>query len=96
MYDVTFVYSPQMNDSREAFSSLPVDFNKNVNDSVSRLSYSVLASNLTNMSNLTVIRTGNRTEVVGDDQMFLNTPTAQALSGIFVWSALIITCHQVG
>lgn len=30
-----------------------------------------------------------------EDQMFLNTMTAQAISGIFVWSALLITCHQV-
>ncbi|XP_054864870.1 transmembrane protein 184B-like, partial [Amphiprion ocellaris] len=27
--------------------------------------------------------------------MFLNTVAAQALSGIFVWSALLITCHQI-
>ncbi|KAI2666095.1 Transmembrane protein 184A [Labeo rohita] len=43
---------------------------------------------------MTVIRSGNGTEEVGDDKIFLNTPTAQALSGIFVWSALLMTCHQ--
>lgn len=42
---------------------------------------------------LTVIRSGNRS--LPEDQMFLNTVTAQVLSGIFVWSALLITCHQV-
>lgn len=84
-----------MNDSSEAFSTLSVDLDKNMNDSASPLSYSMLVSNATDISNLTVIRTGNRTEIVGDDQIFLNTATAQALSGIFVWSALLITCHQV-
>lgn len=54
-----------------------------------------MLSNVTYMSNMTVIRSSNGTEVVGDDQLFLNTRTAQALSGIFVWSALIITCHQI-
>lgn len=84
-----------MNDSSEVFSTLSVDLDKNLNDSASPLSYSMLVSNTTDISNLTVIRTGNRTEIVGDDQIFLNTATAQALSGIFVWSALLITCHQV-
>ncbi|KAI7803842.1 transmembrane protein 184A isoform X2 [Triplophysa rosa] len=84
-----------MNDSSEAFSTLSVDLDKNMNDSASLLSYSMLMSNTTDMSNLTVIRTGNRTEIVGDDQIFLNTATAQALSGVFVWSALLITCHQI-
>lgn len=54
-----------------------------------------MLSNITDISNITVIRSRNGTEVVGDDKIFLNTPTAQALSGIFVWSALIITCHQI-
>ncbi|TRY88404.1 hypothetical protein DNTS_018306 [Danionella cerebrum] len=27
--------------------------------------------------------------------MFLMTPTAQAISGIFTWTALLITCHQI-
>ena len=30
-----------------------------------------------------------------DQPTFLMTPTAQAVSGFFVWTALIITCHQV-
>lgn len=45
------------------------------------------------ISNMTIIRTGNGSEI--EDWLFLNTVTAQALSGIFVWSALLITCHQV-
>lgn len=77
------------------FSTLSVDSDKNMDNSVPLLSFSML-SNITDMSNMTMIRSSNGTEVVGDDQLFLNTPTAQVLSGIFVWSALIITCHQVG
>lgn len=82
-----------MNESRAStatFSTLSVGSEKNMDDSYSML------SNRTDMSNMTVLRSSNGTEVVGDDQLFLNTATAQALSGIFVWSALIITCHQVG
>ncbi|XP_051633207.1 transmembrane protein 184A isoform X1 [Manacus candei] len=30
-----------------------------------------------------------------DQQLFLTTTTAQAISGIFVWSALIVTFHQI-
>ncbi|XP_018973831.1 transmembrane protein 184A-like [Cyprinus carpio] len=76
------------------FSTLSVDLDKNMNNSVPLSSYSVL-SNITGMSNITVIRSSNGTQVVEDDKLFLNTRTAQALSGIFVWSALIITCHQI-
>lgn len=64
-------------------------------DNVPLPSYSLLSNN-TDLLNKTVIRSANGTEVVADDQIFLNTATAQALSGIFVWSALILTCHQVG
>ncbi|KAI1884644.1 hypothetical protein AGOR_G00228540 [Albula goreensis] len=49
--------------------------------------------NTTDIKNVTVVRSGNRTIV--SDQIFLNTTFAQALSGIFVWSALLITCHQI-
>ncbi|XP_026113524.1 transmembrane protein 184A-like [Carassius auratus] len=76
------------------FSTLSVDSDKTMDNSVPLSSFSML-SNITYMSNMTVIRSSNGTEVVGDDQLFLNTRTAQALSGIFVWSALIITCHQI-
>uniref|UniRef100_A0A8C1F3L7 Transmembrane protein 184a n=2 Tax=Cyprinus carpio carpio TaxID=630221 RepID=A0A8C1F3L7_CYPCA len=71
-----------------------LDLDKNMNNSVPLSSYSVL-SNITGMSNITVIRSSNGTQVVEDDKLFLNTRIAQALSGIFVWSALIITCHQI-
>ncbi|XP_068160792.1 transmembrane protein 184ba [Antennarius striatus] len=30
-----------------------------------------------------------------DQPIFLMTPTAQAVSGFFVWTALILTCHQI-
>lgn len=33
--------------------------------------------------------------VVIEDPIFLQTTTAQAVAGVFVWAALIITCHQV-
>ncbi|KAG9342989.1 hypothetical protein JZ751_015205 [Albula glossodonta] len=49
--------------------------------------------NTTDIKNVTVVRSGNRTIV--SDQIFLNTTFAQALSGMFVWSALLITCHQI-
>lgn len=76
------------------FSTLSVDSDKNMDNSVPLSSFSML-SNITDMSNMTMIRSSNGTEIVGDDQLFLNTPTAQVLSGIFVWSALILTCHQI-
>ncbi|KAA0705458.1 Transmembrane protein 184A [Triplophysa tibetana] len=84
-----------MNDSSEGLGTLSVDLDINMNDSASPLSYPMLMSNMTDISNLTVIRTGNRTEIVGNDKIFLNTAIAQALSGVFVWSALLITCHQI-
>uniref|UniRef100_A0A3Q2PM27 Transmembrane protein 184a n=1 Tax=Fundulus heteroclitus TaxID=8078 RepID=A0A3Q2PM27_FUNHE len=43
--------------------------------------------------NMTIIRTRNGS--LQEGQMFLNTTSAQALSGIFVFSALLITCHQI-
>ncbi|KAJ8344880.1 hypothetical protein SKAU_G00290730 [Synaphobranchus kaupii] len=49
--------------------------------------------NKTDIRNVTVLRSGNQTIV--EDEIFLNTMAAQALSGIFVWSALLITCHQI-
>lgn len=30
-----------------------------------------------------------------DQPIFLMTTTAQAVSGFFVWTALLLTCHQV-
>lgn len=54
---------------------------------------SSIVPNITDKSNTTLIRTGNGTILA--DEIFLNTTLAQALSGIFVWSALLITCHQV-
>lgn len=45
------------------------------------------------MSSMTIIQTSNGS--IMEDQMFLNTMTAQAISGIFVWSAVLITCYQV-
>ena len=45
------------------------------------------------VSNMTIIRTGNGSII--EDQFFLNTVAARGVSGIFVWTALLITCHQV-
>lgn len=45
------------------------------------------------VSNMTILRTGNGSII--EDQLFLNTLFAQGVSGIFVFTALLITCHQV-
>lgn len=45
------------------------------------------------VSNMTIIRTG--TGEILEDQFFLNTVVARVVSGIFVWTALLITGHQV-
>ncbi|XP_062846448.1 transmembrane protein 184A [Trichomycterus rosablanca] len=72
-----------------SISPLMMDSNRSVNDSATR---SALSLSDINMSNMTVvIKNGTLVE----DYIFLNTTTAQALSGIFVWSALLITCHQI-
>lgn len=62
------------------------------NNSIVHLAAPILPDK-SDISNMTIIRTRNGSII--EDQMFLNTMAAQALSGIFVWSALLITCHQV-
>ncbi|KAM9784919.1 transmembrane protein 184A [Syngnathus acus] len=62
------------------------------NTSIVHLSAPILPDR-TDVSNMTIIRMANGT--ILEDQLFLNTMTARALSGIFVWSALLITCHQI-
>ncbi|XP_077383640.1 transmembrane protein 184A isoform X1 [Festucalex cinctus] len=62
------------------------------NTSIVHLSASILPDR-TDVSNMTIIRTANGT--ILEDEIFLNTMAARALSGIFVWSALLITCHQI-
>ncbi|XP_019722023.1 transmembrane protein 184A isoform X2 [Hippocampus comes] len=62
------------------------------NTSIVHLSAPIIPDR-TDVSNMTIIRTANGT--ILQDQIFLNTMTARALSGIFVWSALLITCHQI-
>lgn len=74
-----------MNMSFEGNLSTLLDVNST---EASSLSPSIAPTDKTNM---TLMRAGNGTE----DEIFLNTTLAQALSGIFVWSALLITCHQV-
>lgn len=54
---------------------------------------SALDASKSGMSNMTIIVSGNGAII--QNGMFLNTVAAQVLSGIFVWSALLITCHQV-
>ncbi|XP_028843534.1 transmembrane protein 184B-like isoform X1 [Denticeps clupeoides] len=34
-------------------------------------------------------------QVTPDEPIFLMTPAAQAVSGFFVWTALLLTCHQI-
>ncbi|KAF5908016.1 transmembrane protein, partial [Clarias magur] len=73
--------------------TLMMDSGSNMSDLASRSSSSsLLLSNISNMSNVTVV-IANGTPVEGG--IFLNTVTAQALSGTFVFSALLITCHQI-
>lgn len=38
-------------------------------------------------------RVGNSSQ--GAPQLFLTTALARGVSGIFVWTALVLTCHQV-
>ncbi|CAJ0964937.1 unnamed protein product [Ranitomeya imitator] len=40
------------------------------------------------------LRTASNTSVDGD-QLFLTTAAAQGISGVFVWTALLLTCHQI-
>lgn len=61
------------------------------NDSIVHLDAPILPDN-TDLPNVTIIQTGNGNIT---NQMFLNTMAAQAISGICVWSALLMTCHQV-
>ncbi|GAA6070923.1 transmembrane protein 184A isoform X1 [Tachysurus ichikawai] len=68
-----------------------MDSDRSLSDSSSVSS--PLLSNISTRSNMTVIISENGTLI--EDEIFLNTVTAQVLSGIFVWSALLITCHQI-
>ncbi|XP_069036871.1 transmembrane protein 184A [Lepisosteus oculatus] len=61
-------------------------------DSRSQPLSSVLSDD-TDRRNGTVLISKNST--ISEDQLFLNTAAAQVLSGIFVWSALLLTCHQI-
>ena len=70
-----------------------MDPSSSENDTIVHLAAPILPDT-SDISNMTIIRTGNGSII--EDQMFLNTTAAQVLSGIFVWSALMITCHQVG
>ncbi|KAG7491929.1 hypothetical protein MATL_G00009610 [Megalops atlanticus] len=72
--------------------SLFRDPETSVDDPAAQLLSSVF-SNKTDVKSVAIVRTGNGTSA--QDEIFLNTTTAQALSGIFVWSALLITCHQI-
>ncbi|XP_073504221.1 transmembrane protein 184A [Phyllobates terribilis] len=40
------------------------------------------------------VRTASNTSGDGD-QLFLTTAAAQGISGVFVWTALLLTCHQI-
>ncbi|KAJ8364054.1 hypothetical protein SKAU_G00128850 [Synaphobranchus kaupii] len=73
-------------------SNLPRVTEASADDPASQLILAMFPREL-DVKNLTIVRSGNVT--ITGDQIFLNTTTAQALSGIFVWSALLITCHQI-
>ncbi|XP_027029686.1 transmembrane protein 184A isoform X2 [Tachysurus fulvidraco] len=72
-------------------STWSMDSDRSMSESAS--DSSPLLSNISTRSNMTVIISENGTLM--EDEIFLNTVTAQVLSGIFVWSALLITCHQI-
>ncbi|XP_072273858.1 transmembrane protein 184A [Pyxicephalus adspersus] len=40
------------------------------------------------------LRTASNNTIDGD-QLFLTTAAAQGISGVFVWTALLLTCHQI-
>ncbi|XP_053326720.1 transmembrane protein 184A [Spea bombifrons] len=40
------------------------------------------------------VRTSENSSKVGD-QLFLTTASAKGISGVFVWTALLLTCHQI-
>lgn len=76
----------QMSISAEVMSS-PVE-----NVSIIHLDAPILPDKA-DVSNMTIIRTANGTII--EDHFFLNTVVARGVSGIFVFTALLITCHQV-
>lgn len=80
MFSVLFQMNASFKDMNSSFE----------NDSIVHLPEPIFPEKLG--SNVTIIQTGNGSI---EDQLFLNTVAAQALSGIFVWSALLMTCHQV-
>ena len=82
-----------MNISLEYFDSTN---NNGSNGSIPLLAAAPVLARETDLSktNITIIQTSNGSLVTAD-QMFLNTVAAQAISGIFVWAALLITCYQV-
>lgn len=77
-----------------SISSEGLESSSEGNNSVVHLDAPILPDT-TAMSNMTIIRTGNGSSIDQQGQMFLNTVAAQALTGLFVWTALLITCHQI-
>ncbi|XP_062388947.1 transmembrane protein 184A [Sardina pilchardus] len=65
-----------------------------VNNTEALSHLSSIVANLTDKPDMASTRSENDT-IPKDNDIFLNTTIAQALSGIFVWSALLITCHQI-
>lgn len=84
--DYMFSVLIQMNASFQGMNST------SENDSIVHLPAPIFPEK-SGISNMTIIQTSNGSII--EDQIFLNTVAAQGLSGIFVWSALLITCHQV-
>lgn len=92
---ISYFFPPQMNSTGEKMLTSTLIWNSSaarvLGDASSQRSSPF--SNSTDISNATLLRSGN-TSITGD-RLFLNTAAAQGLSGIFVWSALLLTCHQV-
>uniref|UniRef100_A0A8C4SG50 Transmembrane protein 184a n=1 Tax=Erpetoichthys calabaricus TaxID=27687 RepID=A0A8C4SG50_ERPCA len=78
--------------SQENLNIIHMDMEVNISDR-SLSSQLSLNSNGREITNATLLRSGNST--IDGQTLFLNTPLAQGLSGVFVWSALLLTCHQI-
>lgn len=77
----------------ESFKMLPDSTPEMASEHSANISSARSLLLLSDISNVTIVISKNGTPV--EDQLFLNTASAQVLSGIFVWAALLITCHQI-
>ncbi len=65
------------------------------NTSATNLTQSLSQSTTSPIHNIMANIPQNLTELVEHPGIFLQSTSAKAISGAFVWIALFITCHQV-